>query len=132
MGLTKEFVQTCGEASINTTQEEFPVPSSDDVSVAIDMLHDGFAFVGITDQWALSVCLFRVMIGGQCLASDLGNTRPGEHSSSSDYDTSELFGWVDELDGPLYAEAALMFEPALTVYGVDASSCSSMCQDQSD
>jgi hypothetical protein len=57
---------------------------------------------------------------------------PGENSSSSDYDTSELFGWVDNLDGPLYAEAALMFESALTASGVDASSCSSMCQDQSD
>jgi hypothetical protein len=139
--LTKDNTLTCGardmSKSINTGQEDFPVLSSEDVSAAVDMLHDGFAFVGITEQWALSVCLFRVMFGGQCLASDLADVRPYgrttvRNTSSSYYDTSELFGWVDDWDGPLYAEAALMFESALTVYGVDASSCSSMCQDQSD
>jgi hypothetical protein len=129
--LTKDFVQTCGKLENQIATDKL-VLSSDDLSVAIDMLHEGFAFVGITDHWALSVCLFRVMFGGQCVASDLGNIRPGENSSSSYYDTSELFGWVDDWDGPLYAEAALMFESALTVYGVDASSCNSMCQDQSD
>merc|ERR1719401_3356175 len=107
-------------------------PTSAQVREAIDMLYDGFAFVGITEQWALSVCLFRVMFGGQCVASDFANVRPGENASSSYYDTSELFGWVDVWDGPLYAEAVLMFKSTLTVYGVDASSCSSMCQDQSD
>jgi hypothetical protein len=132
--LTKDFVDTCGALEIQ--RREIPIPKevlqSEDVSVAIDMLHDGFAFVGITDQWALSVCLFRVMFGGQCVASDFADVRPGENSSSSYYDTSELLGWVDAWDGPLYAEAALMFESALTVYGVDTSSCSSMCQDQFD
>jgi len=129
--LTKYYEQTCGDFSDPIATDDVSVLSSDDVSVAIDMLHDGFAFVGITDQWALSVCLFRVMFGGQCVASDLANVRPGENSSSSYYDTSELLGWVDDLDGPLYAEAARMFESAVTVYGVDASSCSSMCHDQS-
>lgn len=102
------------------------------MSVAINVLQDGFAFVGITEQWALSVCLFRVMFGGQCVASDLANTRPGVNSSSSDYDTSELYGWVDALDGPVYAEALQMFEDTLDVYGVDADMCTSFCQGQLD
>jgi hypothetical protein len=146
--LTKEFVFTCGDLDDNMPywihlekNEQISVDKGDispeDVSVAIDMLHDGFAFVGITEQWALSVCLFRVMFGGQCLASDLADVRPYgrttvRNTSSSYYDTSELFGWVDDWDGPLYAEAVLMFESALTAYGVDASSCSSMCHDQFD
>jgi hypothetical protein len=133
--LTQDVSMTCGalwKARHGEEQPANPDPSSDDVSVAIDMLHDGFAFVGITDQWALSVCLFRVMFGGQCLASDVLDVRPGDNSSSSYYDTSELFDWVDNWDGPLYAEAEDLFESALTVYGVDASSCRSMCQDQYD
>jgi len=107
-------------------------PTSAQVSEAIDMLYDGFAFVGITEQWALSVCLFRVMFGGQCVASDFANIRPGKNYSTSEYDTSELYGWVDVVDGPLYAESALMFESTRSVYGVDSSSCTSMCRGQFD
>jgi len=109
----------------------FPKPTSEDVSEAIAMLHDGFAFVGITEQWDLSVCLFRVMFGGQCAASDFLNTRPGTNFSSSGYDTEVLHGWVDDVDGPLYAEALLTFEATRSAYGVDASSCTSMCRGQS-
>jgi hypothetical protein len=134
--LTRYYAFACGSdmemKRRDGEQLARPVLSSGDVSDAIDMLHDGFAFVGITDQWALSVCLFRVMFGGQCLASDVLDVRPGDNSSSSYYDTSELFDWVDNWDGPLYAEAEDLFESALTVYGVDASSCMSMCQDQYD
>lgn len=109
-----------------------PTPTSDDVSVAIHMLHDGFAFVGITDQWALSVCLFRAMFGGQCATSDFADTRPGDNSSSHVYDTSELYGWTDAWDGPLYAEASSMFEHTRSAYGVDSHSCTSFCQNQFD
>lgn len=105
----------------------FPLPTSDDVAVAIDMLHDGFAFVGITEEWALSVCLFRKMFGGSCLASDLANTRPTDNASSTAYDTSELYGWVDIWDGPLYAEAKSLFDSTRKVYGADVAECSSFC-----
>jgi hypothetical protein len=106
--------------------------TSEDVSVAMNVLQEGFAFVGITEQWDLSVCLFRAMFGGQCVASDFANIRPGKNHSTSGYDTSELYGWVDVVDGPLYAESALIFESTRSVYGVDPSSCTSMCRGQSD
>jgi len=109
-----------------------PLPTSEDVDIAIGMLQDGFAFVGITEEWALSVCLFRTMFGGQCVTSDFANTRPGYNSSNSSYDTSELYGWVDPFDGPLYAEALSIFESTRSAYGVDTRSCNSMCQGQSD
>jgi len=132
-----EFSAGCGVRQMIMADEPWPcvtlpLPTSKEVGVAIDMLQDGFAFVGITEQWALSVCLFRTMFGGQCVTSDFANTRPGDNSSSSAYDTSELYGWVDPIDGPLYAEALLMFESTRSVYGVDSRSCSSMCQGQSE
>jgi len=109
-----------------------PLPTSEDVSVAINVLQEGFAFVGITEQWDLSVCLFRAMFGGQCHSSDFLNTRPGDNSSGSDYDTSELNGWVDIWDGPVYSEALLMFESTRNIYGVDSQWCASFCQGQLD
>jgi len=105
-----------------------PLPTSEDVVVAINMLHEGFAFVGITDQWDLSVCLFRAMFGGQCNSNDFENTRQGDNASESGYDTSELDGWVDIWDGPLYSEGLEMFESARQLYGVDTDSCASFCQ----
>jgi hypothetical protein len=107
-----------------------PLPTSRDVSDAIDVLREGFVFVGITEEWALSVCLFRAMFGGQCLSSDLSDARPGEYSNSSGYDTQELHGWVDVWDGALYAEAVPMFDAATNMYGVDVEWCTSFCQDQ--
>jgi len=109
--------------------DTLPVPTSEDVSLATTVLREGFAFVGITEQWALSVCLFRVMFGGQFLKSDLLDTRPGKTSyngSDDGYDTSELEGWVDPWDGPLYAEALSMLESTRKVYGVDPSSCTAL------
>jgi len=106
------------------------------VSEAIEMLQDGFVFVGITEQWALSVCLFRAMFGGQCRRSDLLNTRPGSDSnsssSSSDYDTSELYGWVDPWDGALYAEALSIFDSTRKAYNVQSEWCASFCEGKAD
>lgn len=111
--------------------ETFPLPTiKEDVSVAIEMLHEGFAFVGITEHWDLSVCLFRAMFGGTCVSTDFtANTRPTFNSSSSYYDTSELYGWVDALDGRVYGEALSIFESTRGVYGVDDVSCNSFCKD---
>jgi hypothetical protein len=107
--------------------DALPLPTSREVSIAKTVLQDGFAFVGITEQWALSVCLFRVMFGGECVKSDLLDTRPGVSYNGSFYDTSELEGWVDDLDGPVYDEAVSMFESTRKVYGVEPSSCEALC-----
>ena len=34
------------------------------------------AFVGMTEAWDLSVCLFHAMFGGECLAVEFNNSRP--------------------------------------------------------
>jgi hypothetical protein len=109
--------------------KSLPLPKTEDVSVAIKALQEGFAFVGITEEWTLSVCLFHAMFGGPCLNSDLQNTRPGSEANSSDYDTSELYGWVDVWDRPVYAEAVSLFESARNLYGVDSQWCASSCHD---
>jgi hypothetical protein len=113
-----------------------PASLAPKVSEAIEMLQDGFVFVGITEKWALSVCLFRAMFGGECQRSDLVNTRPGAGSnisySSSDYDTSELYGWVDPWDGPLYVEALSIFDSARKAYNAHPEWCLSFCKSEVD
>jgi hypothetical protein len=122
-GTVRQLARGGGHAS-----GELPLPTSDEVSVAIDRLREGFAFVGITEQWDLSVCLFRAMFGGVCVGTDFSNTRLGNESTGSSlYDTSELQGFVDQYDGPVYAEALAMFSKGVKLYDVEEGKCTADC-----
>jgi len=91
---------------------------------AKDRLDGGFAYVGLTEEWELSVCLFHRMFGGQCDEREFKNTRPGEQrEEEEDYDTSILRGWKDPLDGPLYDHARFMFWSNVAKYDVSWESC---------
>jgi len=102
-----------------------------ETALAVSRVSDGhtFSFIGITDQWDLSMCLVHAMFGGKCLASDFANTRPGPNASADLYDTAGLLGWVDVADGQVYAEALKAFQENLNVYGVSMASCSACFAD---
>jgi len=90
---------------------------------------NAFAFVGLTEEWDLSVCLFRAMYGGKCLQSEFLNTRPGdERAGHQPYDVSKLGGYKDPYDGPLYDEATRLFEERLELYQVTRESCERDCK----
>jgi len=96
-----------------------------DALLAAAKLREGFAFVGLTEAWNLSMCLLHRMLGGDCLASDFEDTRPsmeGENRSHR-YDVSELKGFTDPVDGLLYKEARKIFFQALSEHNVSHESC---------
>jgi len=96
-----------------------------DARLAAARLREGFAFVGITEEWDLSICLLHRVFGGQCLASDFEDTRPsveGEHTGH-DYNVSQLGGFEDPVDGTLYSEARQIFFEKLLEYNVTHESC---------
>merc|ERR1712070_1213448 len=93
------------------------------VSTAIERLNYGFAFVGLTEEWALSVCLFHAMFGGDCHPREFVNTRLGLKRDVERYDTSALRGYRDEYDGAVYEHSVRLFRAALDVYGVNVDSC---------
>jgi len=66
------------------------------VALALSRL-DGFAFVGLTEEWSLSICLFHAMFGGRCLPGELGNARP----------TPRHRGPIDKLYGDINASSGL-------------------------
>lgn len=95
---------------------------------AIVHLDNGFAFVGLTEEWELSVCLFHRMFGGQCDVREFGNIRPGLDRTDEEYDTSELEGWKDPFDGPLYERAKFKFWSDVAKYDVSWDNCrNSIC-----
>lgn len=102
-------------------------PSANDMEKAVVALHDNMAFVGITEEWDLSICLFHAMFGGKCHDSEFGNFHPGTNQSNQ-YDITPLGGFHDAFDGRLYDEAQRIFNRNLDRYGVSHSTCPSLCR----
>jgi len=88
-----------------------------DEELAINRLREGFAFVGMTDDYAFSVCLFKALFGGDCAAAEFGNSRPSKYSEEPD-DYREAMG-VDEKYDP--ADSRL-FQAAQKRYCEDIAS----------
>lgn len=106
-------------------------PSAHEVELAKKRLREGFAFVGLTDRWEVSISLFHKMFGGPCIKSDFVNNRPSSDGSNprpSVYDTAALQGFVDIHDGALYDEATAIFEENVKKYNAnnDAACFASM------
>jgi len=100
-------------------------PSSADIALAKRRLIEGFVFVGLTEEWDLAICLMHAMFGGACHAAEFSNMHPGANSSGTGelYDTAELGGFRDVVDGVLYEDAQAIFAAETKQYGVSSSSC---------
>jgi hypothetical protein len=93
----------------------------------MQLLENDFAFVGLTGEWDLSVCLFHKMYGGKCHSREFVNVRPGSHHSKQ-YDTQILGGFTDEMDGKLYERASKLFWSNVDKFGVTGQSCRQTCE----
>jgi len=95
-------------------------PLDSEVTEAVSRLETDFPFVGLTEEWDLSVCLFHAMFGGVASASGLamrGKSGPGL------YDTSALEGFTDPYDGKVFEAATRLFEGNVRIYGLSEESC---------
>lgn len=98
----------------------------EEVTEAVHRLNEGFQFVGLTDQWSLSICLFHTMFGGKCRSSDFDDIRPGvdRDASLDEYDVhKELGNFVDKADRQVYEAGKAIFLENLKKYDVSAQTC---------
>ena len=96
-----------------------------DRALALKRLEEGFAFVGLTDAWPLSVCLFHAMHGGSCALGQLANTNPGRlppFFSSRDVEANAT-AFTDADDAALFAAARRRFCADLAAHDVTHASC---------
>jgi len=114
--------------SIRNTCAEVPDGA---LELARRRLSEGFAYVGDTDEWETSICLFHAMFGGRCLGVEMINSRPTS-DAAADLDAQEALAeelkgnFTDPIDAVLYADARLRFEHDLRTYGVTPERCAAM------
>jgi len=97
-------------------------PTWDEVDQAVLRLRNEYAFIGMTDAWDLSICLFNAMSGNPCHADQFSSYTV--HTTSLDSsDTSMLNEWVDPYDAILWGVAQQVFEENLHRFNVSEENC---------
>lgn len=82
-------------------------------------------FVGLTEEWEETVCLFHLMFGGRLYSEEFKNEHhDANHRLLEDYDTSLLGGFVDEADEIVYQAAKDRFWMLRNEYTQGHSACS--------
>ena len=100
--------------------------------LALRRLETEFAFIGLTNHWALSICLFHAMFGGPCLSHEFLNTRPTNHTKSAKPAASTASGnwlgnFVDRDDSALFSKAKARFCADVAKHRVTFERCAQIC-----
>ena len=103
---------------------------------AIKRVDEGFAFAGIVEEWALSMCLFAVRFNVPCVPSLFSNSRPTDFSNRIDggklnrtppsvyRDDAHRDVFADKnADGRLYQHVRFRFRMELLRYNVTNERC---------
>jgi hypothetical protein len=100
-----------------------------DVQKALTRLSK-FAFVGILEEYDMSVCLFYTMYGGRCLPAAFDNSRPTPYHISEEQQQAEIAQLKknkDPWDTPVYEFAVKRFKSDLARHNVNEDHCSRIC-----
>jgi hypothetical protein len=102
------------------------------VSKAVSVV-DKIGFVGIAEEWSLSLCLWHRRFGGRMLSTELKHSRRGiarnETSWHGQYNEHDLLGdWRPDADTMVYEAAVRRFWHEIDAYGIDRELCESESQ----
>lgn len=102
-------------------------PVVPDVSLAIERMWS-FAFVGLSDEWALSVCLLHAMHGATfgtptCSAAEFANARKASYKNVDPTEYATRAEAADPHDRKLYEAARSRFERDLVAHDVNPETC---------
>lgn len=117
--VTKTLTRACDEHGCRGQ----PAPTKAEVEEAKTRLKTGFSFIGITERWNLSICLFNKMFKQTCRPFQFKNVNPSKGDSRSTYDDLLLKGFHDPYDTELFKIGTDIFEENLKKYNVDESTC---------
>eukprot|EP00913_Durusdinium_trenchii_P020343 g19111.t1 len=87
-------------------------------------------FLGLTEEWDLSVCLFHRMFGGSVSAAQLVDFHQGSlHQDAwAEKGLAQLAGFIDEVDEEIYEAASKRFHELLRLHVGDLNICDTLVQ----
>jgi len=99
-------------------------PSAAEVQLAVDRIQR-IGFVGVTNHWDLSICLWHAKFGRECLAVEFATVNGGTlyNGTHAAYDASFFDPSFNLPDNVIYDAALRRFEEDLAKYGVTPHSC---------
>jgi len=89
----------------------------------------GFSFVGITDEWETTVCLYHRMImdDAPCLPVEFVNNRETETGNTTlGRRVLEEAGWLDDFDMHLWGQVQRLFRSNVAKYDVTWETCAAI------
>uniref|UniRef100_A0A7S4Q307 Sulfotransferase n=1 Tax=Alexandrium monilatum TaxID=311494 RepID=A0A7S4Q307_9DINO len=114
--------ESCNGIPANTTQ----------LRIALSRI-ENMGFVGLTDEYDLSTCLFHTMFGGQCQAAEFRDLRSGakraklHRSEGYSVPTSSELDRLLNFDNITYTAARDRFWRNVKEYHVTRKSCAELC-----
>lgn len=121
------------EMTDNQSDASKPCEEDANVTLALRRL-DGFKFIGLTEEWELSICLFHKMFGGDCLDVEFQNSRPTESITNATVDdvqedaSSAFLRRIDDAaDNAVYEKASSIFWANVKAFDATPESCASIC-----
>jgi len=79
-------------------------------------------FVGLTNHWDLTICMWHARFGGECLEAEFANLRPGKYGDFA-HDESLLESSFNPVDDAVYEAAAKHFMSDMKKYDVTPKTC---------
>jgi hypothetical protein len=113
---------TGNECGVMGSQIKNQVNETDALSNALSAI-DTLGFVGLTEEWPLSVCLFHVRFGGSCYKASFINVRPGKSIHRYDTILGKIGSWNIGPDEVLYNATVDRFWKDIKTYGVTRAKC---------
>lgn len=89
------------------------------MGLALEMIQEDFAFIGLTDRWNETVCLWQTKFGGRYTTETFSNCRPSGEESAVVEELRQVLvnaSFSDAVDEAIYAMAKKMFEDELRIY----------------
>lgn len=82
---------------IGKWEAQYGPPPRPHLDVAVRRLREGFKFVGLTEEFDLSVCLFHAIFGGECLEAEFDNMRPSGRPPASTFKELDHLQHIDQV-----------------------------------
>jgi len=122
------YANNCSSTSDNRSEdcEKCLEPAAADLPVALDRLK-GFAFIGLLEHFAMSVCLFHAMFGGTCHPVEFANMREGVENNDKESLYKQLEGLEDPQDTAVYDAASKIFWENVDMFNISNHTCRKLC-----